>query len=155
MNHLKNQLKKFTASCHWYATKNKKVVYTDGIKYLVDNQHADWLIDIVSTYQKKSEILSQPFQKWHLETDNNTHDGILIMNGGKHMIEHVRHQLKNIDFSLTTFEFYVISDYAMKGYLQKIMMLKNRILKKEKSTQSLTRPYGVKTEKLTPIRFFD
>ena len=32
---------------------------------------------------------------------------------------------------------------------------KNRILKKEKSTQSLTRPYGVKTEKLTHIRFFD
>jgi hypothetical protein len=32
---------------------------------------------------------------------------------------------------------------------------KNRILKKEKSTQSLTRLYRLQTEKLTPIRFFD
>lgn len=123
-NDLKQSLKQFTGSCHWYQTKQKKFLYTDGIKYLIDHTNAYWLIDLVRSYQQIPEYHSLPLQVWHLETDKNTKDGIIIMKGGKGMIEHVRHQLKNITFPLTTFEFYVTSDYAMKGYLQKIMMLK-------------------------------
>ncbi len=49
---------------HWL----KRFRYTDGIKYLVDNADALWLLDAIASYQPDllKDLMLQEFQLWKL-----------------------------------------------------------------------------------------
>jgi hypothetical protein len=65
----KAELKKFTGSEHWYRHAiNRRVLFTDGAKYVADTAGAYWLLDeiaIIQPYDKR--VASEEFQVWRLD----------------------------------------------------------------------------------------
>jgi hypothetical protein len=64
----KADLRQFTGTEQWYRhSLNRKVLFTDGIKFLADRAGAYWLIDeiaLIQPYNKR--VTAQPFQVWKL-----------------------------------------------------------------------------------------
>jgi hypothetical protein len=64
----KADLSQFTGTEQWYRhSLNRKVLFTDGIKFLADRAGAYWLIDeiaLIQPYDKR--VATQPFQVWKL-----------------------------------------------------------------------------------------
>ena len=62
-----HDLKQFTGTKHWYRHGlNRKVLYTDGAKYVADTGGAYWLIDEIELWQDLPTIRAEPFQVWRL-----------------------------------------------------------------------------------------
>lgn len=50
---------------HWWS---KRVVYTEGIRYLIEHGEADWLIDeIVFAQAFRPKVRFEEFQVWYLQ----------------------------------------------------------------------------------------
>ena len=45
------------------------VVYTDGVKFMVDEAGADWLIDEIVSAQTRPRVAGEPFQTWRLQVE--------------------------------------------------------------------------------------
>jgi len=58
----KTDLNQFTGTEQYYGHFSKRVVFTDGVKYLAERAGAYWLIDLVASYQ----YLDVEFQVWTL-----------------------------------------------------------------------------------------
>ena len=56
----KADLNQFTGTECYYPHWTKKLVYTDGVKFVADVAEAFWLIDLVASYQP----LKVAFQVW-------------------------------------------------------------------------------------------
>ena len=63
-----NELSQFYGTEKWYRTQNRRILATDGIKYLCDNG-AGWLVDAVLSYQPEllKRTRCQEFQLWTLK----------------------------------------------------------------------------------------
>jgi hypothetical protein len=66
-----DNLESFTGTECYYRHFTRKLVYTDGVKYLAEHGEAYWLIDLVASYQNgpaiaKNERL-QEFQLWEVK----------------------------------------------------------------------------------------
>jgi hypothetical protein len=61
-------LRQFTGSEHWYRHAiNRKVLYTDGAKYVAECAGAYWLLDEIALIQPHDKrIASEGFQLWKL-----------------------------------------------------------------------------------------
>ncbi len=59
---LQQGLRHFTGSEHWYQHFQRRMLYTDGVKYLADNAQCYWLLDIIATdifrYTKLQEFIA-------------------------------------------------------------------------------------------------
>jgi len=69
----KADLEQFTGTDHYYRHAiNRKVLFTDGIKYLADQAGAYWLLDeiaLIQPYDKRVAV--EPFQVWTLRVTAN------------------------------------------------------------------------------------
>ena len=63
MKDLNNEFTDFYGTENYFQHWTKKGVFTDGIKKMVDQFKAYWLIDVVFSYQNK-KINKIPFQIW-------------------------------------------------------------------------------------------
>jgi len=61
------ELNQFTGTENYYKHWLGQIVYTDGVKYLVDKAGAYWLIDVIASYQPT--IKNVPFQVWVLKVN--------------------------------------------------------------------------------------
>ena len=63
------ELRQFTGSEHWYRHGlNRKVLFTDGAKYVADQGGAYWLLDEIALAQRyEKAVASQEFQVWVLK----------------------------------------------------------------------------------------
>lgn len=61
-------LHQFTGSEHWYRHwLNRKVLFTDGVKYVADEAGAYWLIDEIALAQRHdAKVKAEEFQVWKL-----------------------------------------------------------------------------------------
>src|SRR5262245_50893575 len=61
-------LQQFTGSEHWYRhALNRKVLFTDGAKYLADKAGAYWLLDEIALIQPYDKLVAAAaFQVWKL-----------------------------------------------------------------------------------------
>lgn len=50
----------------YYSCKPFPITYTDGVKDLVENCNAYWLIDVILSHQTRKMVNSQSFQVWNL-----------------------------------------------------------------------------------------
>ena len=77
-------MRQFTGSEHWYRhTLNRKVVFTDGAKHVVDHGGAYWLLDeiaLIQPYDKR--VAAEEFQVWTLKADLVRKTGILTCEDG-------------------------------------------------------------------------
>jgi hypothetical protein len=64
----KTDLLQFTGTENWHRHAiNRKVLYTDGVKYLADHAGAYWLIDQIALRQPYNKSLTaEAFQVWKL-----------------------------------------------------------------------------------------
>ena len=61
-------LRQFTSSEHWYRHGlNRKVLFTDGAKYVADTAGAYWLLDAIALIQPYDKrVAAEGFQAWTL-----------------------------------------------------------------------------------------
>ena len=68
------ELGQFTGSETWWRHPiNRKVTYTDGVKYLAEKAGAYWLLDEIALcqpYEKK--VVAERFQVWKLKVKDST-----------------------------------------------------------------------------------
>lgn len=64
----KSDLQQFTGSEYWYRHAiNRKVLFTDGAKYMADTAGAYWLLDEIALIQPyDSRVAAEDFQLWKL-----------------------------------------------------------------------------------------
>ncbi len=60
-------LAQFTGTDQWHRHGlNRRVLFTDGAKYLADQGGAYWLLDTVAICQAEKAVAAEPFQVWKL-----------------------------------------------------------------------------------------
>ena len=99
-------LGQFTGSKHWYRHGlNRKVVYTDGAKYVADEGGAYWLLDSIAIAQLyEKSVCGEGFQLWTLKVKEDR-TAILTCDDGNGNIVYTQ-QLEFTDFPLDEIRFY-------------------------------------------------
>ncbi len=68
---LKTDLLQFCGTCNWYGHFTRRLIYTDGVKFLAEAAKAYWLIDAIAAYQGEDALTKDPmlreFQVWELK----------------------------------------------------------------------------------------
>lgn len=65
--HANDNYKHFTGTENHYRHSFTKMVYTDGVKCLVTDLQAFWLLDVIVSHQCLKKVRSEEFQVWKLE----------------------------------------------------------------------------------------
>jgi len=65
MKNANEQFQDFTGTTEWYMHFTG-LLYTDGIKALVENFQCYWLVDLVASYQHHQAVKGESFQTWQL-----------------------------------------------------------------------------------------
>jgi hypothetical protein len=77
------ELAQFTGSAHWYRhALNRKVLFTDGAKYVADHAGAYWLLDeiaLIQPYDKR--VAAEAFQVWRLKINADMSAELLCEDG--------------------------------------------------------------------------
>ena len=62
----------FTGTENWYRTTplSAKIIYTDGVKYVIEHGEALWLITDIIAFQCDKKVRAEPFQVWKLEVND-------------------------------------------------------------------------------------
>ena len=99
-------LRQFTGSEHWYRHGlNRKVVYTDGAKYVADEGGAYWLLDSIAIAQLyEKSVRGEGFQLWTLKVKEDR-TAILTCDDGNGNIVYTQ-QLEFTDFPIPEIKFY-------------------------------------------------
>jgi hypothetical protein len=104
-----HDLGNFTGTENWYRHMSQRV-YTDGIKYLAEDQNCYWLIDEVLFAQTRTKIKAEPFQVWTLKTKDET--GLLTCNDGNGNIV-FKKKIPYTDFSQKEIKLYFCDSVLM------------------------------------------
>jgi hypothetical protein len=56
-----------TGSEQYYKHWTRRLVYTDGVRFLADYAGAYWLIDLIASHQTKPKVKNAPIQMWLLQ----------------------------------------------------------------------------------------
>lgn len=87
---------------HWAA---RKILFTDGAKYVADTGGAYWLLDeIVFTQMNEKKVAAQSFQQWKLSVRPD-HTATLTCENGNGKVIFTK-QLEYTDFPLDEIKFY-------------------------------------------------
>lgn len=79
----KSDLAMFTGTEKWYRHAFvRKVLFTDGMKYVADTAGAYWLIDEIAFKQHIPEFLREAFQVWTLKVDLSKQTAVLNCDDG-------------------------------------------------------------------------
>lgn len=78
------RLAQFTGTEVWYRHPLvRRVVYTEGVKYVADAAAAHWLLDMIAVCQVgDSKVADAPFQVWKLTVDLERRVGLLVTEDG-------------------------------------------------------------------------
>ena len=71
---------------HIYSCRPFPITYTDGVKDLVENSEAYWLIDLIISHQAHKKVNCQPFQVWKLERAKGNAFTIIATDGNDNRI---------------------------------------------------------------------
>ncbi|MEC8553965.1 MAG: hypothetical protein VXZ82_03050 [Planctomycetota bacterium] len=72
-------LSRSNGSSNWYRHVNPSHLFTDGIKLLIDDANAGWLVDLVFSYQCDERISANRFQLWSIRKlpEHLNHDAVV------------------------------------------------------------------------------
>src|SRR5487761_2479243 len=68
---LRASLAQFTGTEHWTRHRSRRLLYTDGVRFLAETAKAHWLIDAIASWQTHASVRCEPFQVWKLSRDGN------------------------------------------------------------------------------------
>lgn len=82
------ELAQFTGSEHWYRhALNRKVLFTDGAKYVADHAGAYWLLDeiaLIQPYDKR--VAAEEFQVWKLKVNADQTAELICEDGNDNVV---------------------------------------------------------------------
>lgn len=109
----KADLAMFTGTGNWYRHPLvRKVLYTDGVKYVAETAGAYWLIHEIAFAQYVNAIAKVSFQAWKLEVDLQNSTAVLECSDGN--CNHVYFKsIEYTDFPLDEISFYVIDNVIL------------------------------------------
>jgi hypothetical protein len=82
---IKAELDQFTGTEQYY--KNSfGIVYTDGVKFLVDECHCYWLIDAVASWQLDKRVRQEEFQVFKLIVNDDKTATLNIEDGNNNLV---------------------------------------------------------------------
>jgi hypothetical protein len=112
MSELCLELKQFHGSevFYNYQSNSIKLLLTEGVKYLVDNASAYWLIDLITSYQCYKYFEQEPFQTWKLKRDLESWS--IIANDGNN-IELAKQTIEFSDFPLDEITLWLVDGIIM------------------------------------------
>ena len=95
-----SDLNRFTGSEHWYRhSLNRKVLFTDGAKYVADQGGAYWLLDEIALSQRyDSKVSAVEFQVWKLTVKPDRTATLVCEDGNCNVV--VSRELEFTDFPL-------------------------------------------------------
>ena len=100
----KADLRQFTGSEHWYRHGiARKVLFTDGAKYVADTGGAYWLLDAIAFAQAEKLVSAEQFQLWKLKVQNQT-ASLTCEDGNGNAV--YRQEIEYTDFPLDEIAFY-------------------------------------------------
>ena len=81
-------LRQFTGSEHWYRhALNRKVLFTDGAKFVADEAGAYWLLDEIALAQLSvPEVAAEEFQVWKLAVNADLTATLACEDGNDHPV---------------------------------------------------------------------
>ena len=97
MTNANNHFGNSNGSENFYCHKPSLMLYTDGVKMLVEKCEAYWLIDIVISHQCKKGVNNERFQVWDLTRIKNNVFKIVATDGNKNHL--VTQQIPFSDFA--------------------------------------------------------
>lgn len=107
-----SDLSQFTGSETFYRHWTRRLIYTDGVKYLADEAGAFWLIDAVASYQLDKRIAENEslvaFQLWELKVKEDK-SAVLTMRADSGQPAIITQELEYTDFPLETVKLFVCS----------------------------------------------
>src|ERR1700745_300375 len=97
----KGDLRQFTGSETWYRHGlNRKVLFTDGAKYVADAGGAYWLLDEIALIQPYDKaVAAEPFQVWKLKVNKQDHTAVLTVEDGNYKTVYTK-EIEYTDFPL-------------------------------------------------------
>lgn len=98
---IKDGLLQFTGTFYYYKHAFG-IVYTDGIKYLVEECQCYWLIDVVASYQFEQKVKKMDFQVFKLLVNDDKSAVINIEDGNYNII--ATQEIEFTDFPLDSIE---------------------------------------------------
>lgn len=114
----KADLAMFTGTEEWYRHPLvRKILYTEGAKYVADNGGAYWLIDELAFSQSIPAVARERFQVWNLKVNQADNSAVLRCEDGNYnivfskMIDYTDFPLDEIRFFLTDNVILLPSEY--------------------------------------------
>lgn len=107
---LQAQLTQFTGSATF--TRHsllRRMIMTEGVRWLADNAQAHWLTDVVASYQHEHHVSSEHFQAWRLSVDATTHAAVITMTDGNSDTPMAQQRMDYTDFPLADITLWLIA----------------------------------------------
>lgn len=103
---LRSELRQFSGSENWYRHGLvRRILFTDGVKYLADEAGAYWLLDEIALAQQFDKaVAAEEFQLWKLNVKAD-HTAVLACEDGNGKTV-LRKELEFTDFPLEEISFY-------------------------------------------------
>jgi hypothetical protein len=110
VNKLKENLKRFTGSTQvfQYTLGDYAILFTEGVKYVADEGHGWWLVDLILSYQFQPLIYREKFQRWVLKKYSDDTWTINCTDGNGKVLasQHIQYS----DFPLPEFTLWVVNE---------------------------------------------
>lgn len=104
---LKDGLAQCIGTGQYYKYPLSNVVYTDGVKFLMDKGQCVWLITDIMSYQIKHNVKDVPFQLWTLKVSKIGKTAILTMKEDSDTPVIIEKKYNYTDFPLDEMTFYL------------------------------------------------
>lgn len=108
-----SDLDQFVGTENYYRHWLNRFVYTDGVKHLVDEGKAYWLLDAIASYQPQllKDPMLQQFQHWKLTVSPDQKAQLICERDTDDVV--VTQDIEFTDFPLTQIRLYLISGVLM------------------------------------------
>lgn len=106
-SNLKDELRNFTGTEHYYKSILPNVVYTDGVKYMAQEASAYWLVDKIASMQLLEKLVTQNFQAWKLKVKNDK-GSLQVEDGNDHVL--LNEAIEYTDFPLDEIDVWAIRE---------------------------------------------
>jgi hypothetical protein len=110
---LRDQLAQFTGSETF--TRHallRRMVMTEGVRWLADHAQAHWLTDAIASYQHEPQVREEHFQSWCLRVNTQARSATLHMTDGNSNTSIVQQQIDYTDFPLEEITLWLIAQGA-------------------------------------------
>jgi len=101
----------YTGSDVVYRHTLSRGTYTEGVRYVVQELKAFWLLDYIFSVQFTKEVIAQKFQVWKLIKGENNEATLILEDGNSHEV--ARYQIEFTDFPLKQITLWLLDNVLL------------------------------------------